>query len=116
MAAIKKEDLPKAKLTFENLKKSLRLFKYIGKHKWNFALGMFFLAGTAATALIFPRLMGNLMGVIGNNGIKPTNITAQQLIDFANTTGIKLLILFAAQAIFSFFRVVTFTSVTENML
>lgn len=93
----------------------MRIFKYIGKHKWKFFLGMFFLAGTAATALIFPRLMGNLMGVIGGNESK-TEVSKEQLLEFANSTGIKLLILFALQAIFSFFRVVTFTSVTENML
>jgi ABC-type multidrug transport system fused ATPase/permease subunit len=112
------EDLPKAKINKANLKKTLRLFKYIGKHKWKFMLGMFFLAGTAATALIFPRLMGNLMGVIGgnNNGSAPVPIDTNQLLEFANSTGLKLLLLFALQAIFSFFRVVTFTSVTENML
>jgi len=113
--ATKHEELPKAKLNLDNFKKSMRIFKYIGKHKWKFFLGMFFLAGTAATALIFPRLMGNLMGVIGGNGSK-TEVSKEQLLEFANSTGIKLLILFALQAIFSFFRVVTFTSVTENML
>jgi ABC-type multidrug transport system fused ATPase/permease subunit len=112
---INNEELPKAKLNIKNFKKSMRIFKYIGKHKWKFFLGMFFLAGTAATALIFPRLMGNLMGVIGGNGTEK-DISREQLIEFANSTGIKLLILFALQAIFSFFRVVTFTSVTENML
>ncbi len=110
------DELPKAKLTLENFKKTMRLFNYVGKHKWKFALGMFFLAGTAATALIFPRLMGNLMGVIGSNGEQNTNIDKNQLLEFANSTGVKLLLLFTLQAIFSFFRVVTFTSVTENML
>lgn len=109
------DEIPKAKLTFQNLKKSFRLFKYVGKHKWKFALGMFFLAGTAATALIFPRLMGNLMGVIGA-GTSKTEIDKKQLLEFANSTGLKLLLLFAMQAVFSFFRVVTFTNVTENML
>ncbi|MBL7888761.1 MAG: ATP-binding cassette domain-containing protein [Bacteroidia bacterium] len=109
------DELPKAKLNIENLKKTLRIFKYIGKHKWKFFLGMFFLAGTAATALIFPRLMGDLMGVIGGSGPRK-EISRDELIDFANNTGIKLLVLFALQAVFSFFRVVTFTSVTENML
>jgi ABC-type multidrug transport system fused ATPase/permease subunit len=113
--ATRHEELPKAKLNMDNFRKSMRIFKYIGKHKWKFFLGMFFLAGTAATALIFPRLMGNLMGVIGGNDSKST-ITKEQLLEFANSTGIKLLVLFALQAIFSFFRVVTFTSVTENML
>lgn len=111
------DNLPKAKLNKENLKQSLRLFKYVGEHKWKFALGMLFLAGTAATALIFPRLMGNLMGVIGGGGSgSGKTVSKDELLDFANSTGLKLLLLFALQAICSFFRVVTFTNVTENML
>ncbi len=109
------EELPKARLNIQNLKKSLRIFKFVGTHKWKFFLGMAFLAGTAATALIFPRLMGNLMGVIGGD-TSNSDKTGQELLNFANQTGVKLLILFALQAIFSFFRVVTFTSFTEHML
>lgn len=111
-----KEELPKAKLTKSNLQRSLRIFKYAGQHKWKFFLGLFFLAGTAATALIFPRFMGNLMGVIGSNGTSNVNIDKNELTGMANSIGIKLLILFALQAVFSFFRVVTFTGFTENML
>jgi len=110
------DELPKAKINKKNLKKSLRIFKYAEKHKWKFFLGLFFLAGTAATALIFPRLMGNLMGVIGGNGSKGQEIDKNALSALANSLGLKLLILFSIQAIFSFFRVVTFTSFTENML
>lgn len=112
-ATDKKEELPKAALTMSNLKRSLRLFKYVQAHKWKFFLGLFFLAGTAYTALKFPQLMGNLMGLIGSgkNDLKP-----EDLLNTANDTGVELLILFALQSIFSFFRVVTFTSFTENML
>jgi ABC-type multidrug transport system fused ATPase/permease subunit len=106
------EELPKAKLNSSNLKKTLRIFRFARQHKWKFFLGLFFLAGTAATALIFPRLMGNLMGVIGGD----TSIDKHELAGMANEIGIKLLILFALQAIFSFFRVVTFTNFTENLL
>lgn len=110
------EELPKAKLNKTNLKKSLRIFKYAQQHKWKFFLGLFFLAGTAATALIFPRLMGNMMGVIGATGSKVPDIDKNKLSHLANDIGLKLLILFATQALFSFFRVVTFTNFTENML
>ena len=107
------DDLPKAKLSIQNLKKSLRLFSFVGKHKWKFFLGLFFLGGTVFTALVFPKLIGNLMGLVGNSG---QNITKDFKLDTAYDIGIKLLVLFAFQAIFSFFRVVTFTSFTENML
>ena len=92
------DDLPKVKLNKENLKKATRIFKFIGPHKWKFFIGMIFLALTGATALIFPKLMGQLMGVAGNS--KSVSI---DLINKANDVGIKMIILFALQAIFSFF-------------
>jgi ABC-type multidrug transport system fused ATPase/permease subunit len=107
------DDLPKAKLSIQNLKRSLRLFSFVGKHKWKFFLGLFFLGGTVFTALVFPKLIGNLMGLVGNSG---ENITKDFKLETAYDIGIKLLVLFAFQAIFSFFRVVTFTSFTEHML
>ncbi len=111
MAAIKKEDLPKAKLNKESLGKATRIFRFIGPHKWKFFIGMVFLVGTGSTGLIFPKLMGNLMGLIGK-----TSASNEELLHVANTVGIQLLILFAFQAVFSFFRVVLFVNVTENML
>ncbi|MHB8259971.1 MAG: ABC transporter ATP-binding protein [Bacteroidia bacterium] len=107
------DDIPKAKLSLQNFKRSLRLFSFVGKHKWKFFLGLVFLAGTVYTALTFPRLIGNLMGLIGSSG---ENITKNFKLEEALDIGKKLLILFALQAVFSFFRVVTFTSFTEHML
>jgi ABC-type multidrug transport system fused ATPase/permease subunit len=100
----KNSDLPKTKLSKENLKRSLRLFSYIGPHKWKLVVGMLFLGLTGATALLFPKLMGDL--------IKTADFTSEDI----NRMGLWLLILFTAQAIFSFFRVVLFVNVTENML
>ncbi len=100
----KTSDLPKTKLSKENLKRSLRLFKYIGPHKWKLVIGMVFLGLTGATALLFPKLMGDL--------IKTADFSSEDI----NRMGLWLLVLFTAQAIFSFFRVVLFVNVTENML
>src|ERR1035437_9478300 len=111
MATIKKEDLPKAKLNKESLKRATRIFKFIGPHKWKFVIGMIFLVGTGSTGLIFPKLLGNMMGLIGR-----ADTSNEQLLAIANKVGIQLLILFAFQAFFSFFRVVLFVNVTENML
>ena len=97
-------DLPKAKLSKENLGKASRIFKFIGPYKWQFVLGLFFLALTGATAIIFPRLLGLL--------VDSASISNEQI----NTMGLWLLLLFAAQAVFSYFRVVLFVNVTENML
>ena len=100
----KQDDLPKTKLNATNLKKSLRLINYMGKHKWKLFLGMVFLALTGGTALLFPKLMGDL--------IKTADFTSEEI----NRMGLLLLALFTAQAVFSFFRVVLFVNVTENML
>lgn len=107
------EDVPKAKLSLENLKRTFRLFSYVKEHKWKFFLGMLFLGGTAYTALTFPKLIGDLMGLIGQKG---ENITNSAKLDAALDIGKKLLVLFLLQSVFSFFRVVTFTSFTEHML
>lgn len=99
-----KSDIPKTKLNKSNLKRSLRLFGYIGPHRWKLIIGMFFLGLTGVTALLFPKLMGDL--------IKTADFGVEEI----NTMGMWLLILFTAQAVFSFFRVVLFVNVTENML
>jgi ABC-type multidrug transport system fused ATPase/permease subunit len=128
----KSEELPKAKLNKNSLGKAKRLLRFIGPHKWKFLLGMLFLGGTAATALYFPKLMGSLMGLIGGSGatnpmLSPESMArlnatqlseenSKHLIEAANSIGLKLLILFAFQAVFSFFRVLLFAQVTENML
>jgi ABC-type multidrug transport system fused ATPase/permease subunit len=128
----KSEELPKAKLNKSSLGKAKRLLRFIGPHKWKFLLGMLFLGGTAATALYFPKLMGSLMGLIGGSGatnpmLSPESMArlnatqlseenSKHLIEAANSIGLKLLILFAFQAVFSFFRVLLFAQVTENML
>ena len=129
--SIPKDEMPKTKISRESLKRSASLFRYMGPHRWKFFLGLIFLGLTAATALIFPRLMGDLMGIIsGESGIVlPSTLspdggqsnfisaeTKQNLLNSANSVGIKLIILFSLQAVFSFFRVLTFSQATENML
>ncbi len=108
--AVKKEDIPKAKLTRQSLGKAGRIFKFIGPHKWKFILGLLFLAGTGAVALIFPKLMGDLMGLVGKE--EPD----EQLLAAAKKVGLQLLVLFSFQAVCSFFRVYLFVNVTENMV
>ena len=105
------DELPKTKLTKDSLKRASRIFRFIGPHKWKFVLGMVALAGTAATALIFPKLIGELMGLIGAK-----DVTTDMLLNAARTVGLQLLILFVVQSALSFFRVLSFANVTENML
>jgi ABC-type multidrug transport system fused ATPase/permease subunit len=106
-----KDDIPKAKLSKANFKKSFRLFNYLGKSKWLFSLGMFFIAGTAAVGLYFPVAAGKMFGYLGNTGM---NTSAFR--NMVSGTGIELLILLVIQGVVSFGRVYTFSIVTENIL
>ena len=106
-----KDDIPKAKLTKANFKKSFRLFNYLGKSKWLFSLGMFFIAGTASVGLYFPVAAGKMFGYLGNTGMNTSAFS-----DMVSGTGVELLILLVIQGVVSFGRVYTFSIVTENIL
>jgi len=105
------DDLPKAKFNLANLKKSLRLFSYLKREKWKFALGMVFLVGTAAIGLLFPLKSGSLFGFFGANDESP-----EVLKESLYQTGFILLIILLIQGVFSFGRVYFFTQVTESIL
>lgn len=102
-----KDELPKAKLTFKNLKKSFRLFGYVKEQRWLLVLALFFLAGTAIVGLIFPVLAGKLLSFFGETGITEAKIYK---------IGLILLGILILQAFFSFGRVAVFSRITENIL
>jgi ABC-type multidrug transport system fused ATPase/permease subunit len=104
-------DLPKVKLSLSNLKKGLRLFKYLGKQKWHFIAGMFFLLLSAGVGLLFPLKSGSMIGLIGEENIA-RNLRLEKL----HTIGIALLVILIAQSLFSFCRVYFFAQVTENIV
>ena len=108
---INNDELPKAKLNLKNIKKSLRLFTYLGKQKWKFIIGMFFLVGTAAVGLLFPLKSGSLFGFLSKSN-QPTEIVTSQL----QNLGLTLLFILIIQSVFSFGRTYFFSQVTENIL
>ena len=99
------EDLPKAKINKESISKTVRIFSYFKPHRWKYLLGLVFLVLTSGVALVFPMLMGKLI-----------NVASDKLPDNINTIALWLLVLFIAQAIFSFMRIYLFVNVTENVL
>lgn len=104
MASRQQRDIPKLKLSKENLTKAYRIFRYVHFDSTRFTIGMIFLLFTVGVATAFPLLIGKLVGV----GAK----SAEE----SNRIGIILICLFAAQAVFSFFRYTLFVTVTEKML
>lgn len=121
------DDLPKAKLNKDSLKRSLRLFQYTGKHKWKLYLGMLFLILTSFTALLFPIMLGGLINVIDpkvpSNLVQGSNAMGGVLKSFEqkyfsnmNDIGIYLILVLSLQSVFSYFRVYLFVNYTENTL
>jgi ABC-type multidrug transport system fused ATPase/permease subunit len=107
-------DIPKVKLNKDNLKKSLRLFRYMSnKNRWLFALGTVFLAISAGASILFPKLLGNMMdGVFQyNNGQISTAPNKEKIQEIAQ----YFILLFAVQALFSFLRISLYVKVTEDM-
>ena len=106
------QELPKAKLNVQNLKKSTRLFSYLGKEKFSFSLGLFFLVLSAGVGLFFPLLSGKMFGMLGNGSPERMAETLSKL----KGIGGKMLIILIVQGFFSFGRVFMFARVTENIL
>lgn len=108
---IDKSDLPKAKLNLTNLKRSLRLFSYLGRHKWKFILGMVFLTASAGVGLFFPMKAGEMLGYLGEDKMPVDQIRSKLF-----QIGFVLAGILIAQSLFSFGRVYLFAQVTENVL
>ncbi|MDG1332811.1 MAG: ABC transporter ATP-binding protein [Crocinitomicaceae bacterium] len=100
----------------ETIQKAKGIFKYMRPYRGMFVLGWIFLLLSASAGMVFPFLMGQLLG--SGESTTPSMADSIKAIDLNNvsTVVLALFILFAAQSIFSFFRVVIFTNVTENTL
>lgn len=93
------------KISWDGLKITIKLFRYILPYKWYFIAGMVFLTLSTGTSLAFPKLIGNIIAVMEGK----SNFTINQV------TGILFLVLIL-QAVFSYFRVYLFTIVTERSM
>jgi ABC-type multidrug transport system fused ATPase/permease subunit len=81
-----------------------KLFGYIKPYKFTFLTGLFFLLLSSIASLLFPWLVGELVD------------QANQDISSINKIAVLLLVLFGAQAIFSYFRIVLFVNVTAKAM
>ena len=105
------DELPKAKLSLANLKKSLRLFGYLNKQKWKFLMGMLFLVASAGIGLIFPLKAGALFGFLSDS-----KMDSSEKFEQLGQLGTTLFYILLFQGIISFGRVYFFSQVTENIL
>jgi ABC-type multidrug transport system fused ATPase/permease subunit len=110
----------KVQLNKDSYKKAKRIFSYLRPYRGLFIVGWFFLIFSSSVGLFFPYLLGQLLGgeTTGSpikGGVDPNML---QNLDFSNinTVALLLLLLFVAQSVFSYFRIIIFTNVTENAL
>jgi ABC-type multidrug transport system fused ATPase/permease subunit len=110
----KKKDT-KVKLSKESYRKAKGIFSYLKPYSILFFIGWIFLFLSTTAGLVFPYLMGKLLGSTGQT--QNLNESVRMIdIDNINTVAISLFVLFGFQALFSFVRVVIFNNVTENTL
>ncbi|TNE55726.1 MAG: ABC transporter ATP-binding protein [Bacteroidetes bacterium] len=112
----KKEKKEKIKLSKESIRKARHIFSYLKKYRLIFSLGWVFLVLSTSAGMLFPLLMGKLLGAGGNTATDTGSLIQLISFDNINQVAIALFLLFGAQAVFSFFRVVIFNYVTENVL
>lgn len=93
------------KISWEGLKKTFALFRYILPYKWILIVGMIFLVLSTFTSLAFPKLVGSIVEVIEGK----SKYTINQISGF-------LIFVLVFQSIFSFFRIFLFTRVSERAM
>lgn len=115
MLGPKREKKEKIKLTKEGIQKAKGIFRYLKPYRFLFSIGWIFLIISTTTGLIFPLLLGQLLGSAGET---PSTADAVGMINSnnVNSVAIALFILFIIQSVSSYFRIVIFTNVTENTL
>jgi ABC-type multidrug transport system fused ATPase/permease subunit len=96
--------------------KKLRfLLSYLRPYLFSYSIGWVFLVLSTLAGLVFPYLMGGLLGA--DSGGSSVDTIGQVLSkNSVNGIAFALFILFGIQSLFSFFRVVLFNNVTENAL
>jgi ABC-type multidrug transport system fused ATPase/permease subunit len=99
-------EVPKKKITLAGLKNLRKLFRYMRPYKFIYISGILFLIGSSLTSLLFPTLLGNMID----------SVNTAQFISGMNRILLILIGILLAQAVFSYFRVLTFVYVAEKSL
>ena len=88
------------------LRELAKLYRFLKPYRWLFALGLLCLLVSTGASLLFPKLLGDMVD-IANKG---------KMLEGIRHTGILLLVIVCAQALFSYFRTRLFVVVTERTL
>jgi len=106
----------KNKLSINSIKEAKKIFSYLKPYRYLFSLGWIFLIISSSIGLLFPIIMGQLLGSGSNQPSTMHGILKMINLNNLTTYAIALFIIFAVQSLFSFFRIIIFTNVTENTL
>ena len=106
----------KTKLSKNSIKEAKKIFSYLKPYRYLFSLGWFFLVISSSIGLLFPIIMGQLLGSGSDQPSSMHGVLKMINLNNLTTYAIALFIIFAAQSFFSFFRIIIFTNVTENTL
>ena len=96
----------KSKDTGSGLRDLARLYRFLKPYVWLFILGMFCLLMSTGASLMFPKLLGDMVD-LGTKGRMMEEITR---------TGLILMAILVAQALFGYTRTRLFVVVTEKTL
>lgn len=99
------EATDKKKVSKEGLKKALRVFRFVKPYRGIFAIGMVFLVLSNLTTMSFPLLIGEMTKVME----RKSDYTINEVTVF-------FLGILVIQAILSFFRIFTFSRVSERAM
>lgn len=112
----KKDKSKREKLSKDSFKKARKIFMYMRPYSGVYAVGWIFLVLSSFIGLLFPLLMGQLLGTGSSQPSVMDGMLSKISIDDVNSVALTLFIVFAAQAITGFFRIIIFTYVTESTL
>jgi ATP-binding cassette subfamily B protein len=97
----------KKRVSRDELKRALTIFKYVLPYKWAFIFGMVFLAGGSLLFLLIMKVPGEIFNIIG--GKSEYGLTLESLF-------IVLIIFLGIQSLMSYFRVQLFAIVSEKSM
>lgn len=106
---VKKDKKPK--ITKESWLKARRITGYIKPYRFYFSISVLFLLASSVASMAFPLLMGKLFG--SSSSAQGFNFDG---LSNTKTVVIILFSIFAIQSVFSFFRILLSSIVTENVL
>ncbi|MEY4902797.1 MAG: hypothetical protein RLZZ292_612 [Bacteroidota bacterium] len=98
------DDGKPVKVSKDEFRKAMRVFKYIRPYRWEFIIGLILLAVSSSVFMIFPQASGELLDIA--TGKSKSGYTLNQV-------GIFLLVVLVAQSFVSYTRVMLFNRVSE---